>query len=122
MWIFQPHPEAEPSRGTASLDTQTNADMVLIPAVTALYERIVDSGLLVHRINISVNHVVEEEYRQYSLFSDEEELERNRKLQAAMLDIKKKYGRNAILKGMNLQDASTMKERNRQIGGHKSGE
>lgn len=114
--------EAEPSRGTASLDTQTNADMVLIPAVTALYERIVDSGLLVHRINISVNHVVEEEYRQYSLFSDEEELERNRKLQAAMLDIKKKYGRNAILKGMNLQDASTMKERNRQIGGHKSGE
>ena len=114
--------EAEPSRGTASLDTQTNADMVLIPAVTALYERIVDPGLLVHRINISVNHVVEEEYRQYSLFSDEEELERNRKLQAAMLDIKKKYGRNAILKGMNLQDASTMKERNRQIGGHKSGE
>ena len=110
------------SRGTASLDTQTNADMVLIPAVTALYERIVDPGLLVHRINISVNHVVEEEYRQYSLFSDEEELERNRKLQAAMLDIKKKYGRNAILKGMNLQDASTMKERNRQIGGHKSGE
>ena len=89
---------------------------------TALYERIVDPGLLVHRINISVNHVVEEEYRQYSLFSDEEELERNRKLQAAMLDIKKKYGRNAILKGMNLQDASTMKERNRQIGGHKSGE
>ena len=77
---------------------------------------------MVHRINISVNHVVEEEYRQYSLFSDEEELERNRKLQAAMLDIKKKYGRNAILKGMNLQDASTMKERNRQIGGHKSGE
>ena len=66
--------------------------------------------------------MVEEEYRQYSLFSDEEELERNRKLQAAMLDIKKKYGRNAILKGMNLQDASTMKERNRQIGGHKSGE
>lgn len=114
--------EAEPSRGTASLDTQTNADMVLIPAVTALYERIVNPGLLVHRINISVNHVVEEEYRQYSLFSDEEELERNRKLQAAMLDIKKKYGRNAILKGMNLQDASTMKERNRQIGGHKSGE
>ena len=114
--------EAEPSRGTASLDAQTNADMVLIPAVTALYERIVNPRLPVHRINISVNHVVEEEYSQYSLFADAEELERNRKLQTAMLDIKKKFGKNAILKGMNLQDASTMKERNRQIGGHKSGE
>ena len=66
--------------------------------------------------------MVEEEYSQYSLFADAEELERNRKLQTAMLDIKKKFGKNAILKGMNLQDASTMKERNRQIGGHKSGE
>lgn len=63
--------------------------------------------------------MVEEEYSQYSLFADAEELERNRKLQTAMLDIKKKFGKNAILKGMNLQDASTMKERNRQIGGHK---
>lgn len=66
--------------------------------------------------------MVEEEYSQYSLFADAEELERNRKLQTVMLDIKKKFGKNAILKGMNLQDASTMKERNRQIGGHKSGE
>lgn len=114
--------EAEPARGTASLEAETNADIILIPAVTALYERIVNPAYPIHRINISVNHVVEETYRQYSLFADAEELERNRKLQSAMLDIKKKYGKNAILKGMNLQDASTMKERNRQIGGHKSGE
>lgn len=112
----------EAARGTASLDMETNADMILIPAVTALYERIVDPALLIHRIHISVNHVVEEEYRQYSMFADQGELDRNRKLQNAMLDIKKKYGKNAILKGMNLQEASTMKERNRQIGGHKSGE
>ena len=75
----------------------------------------------IHRINISVNHVIEEEYRQYSMFTDVRELERNRKLQTAMLDIKKKFGKNAILKGINLQEASTMQERNQQIGGHKSG-
>lgn len=112
---------AEPARGTASLDMETNADIIMIPAITALYDRIVNPGFPVHRINITVNHVVEEEYRQYSLFADTEELERNRRLQTAMLDIKKKFGKNAILKGMNLQEASTMMERNRQIGGHKSG-
>ena len=111
----------ESSRGTASLDTETNADIILVPAVSALYERIANPELAIHRINISVNHVIEEEYRQYSLFADAGELERSRKLQTAMLDIKKKFGKNAILKGMNLQDASTMQERNQQIGGHKSG-
>ena len=55
------------------------------------------------------------------MFTDVRELERNRKLQTAMLDIKKKFGKNAILKGINLQEASTMQERNQQIGGHKSG-
>ena len=112
---------AEPSRGTASLDAETNADIILVPAVSALFEHIANPGLPIHRINISVNHVIEEEYRQYSMFTDAWELERNRKLQSAMLDIKKKFGKNAILKGMNLQDASTMQERNQQIGGHKSG-
>ena len=112
---------AEPSRGTASLDAETNADIILVPAVSALFERIANPGLPIHRINISVNHVIEEEYRQYSMFTDVQELERNRKLQTAMLDIKKKFGKNAILKGINLQEASTMQERNQQIGGHKSG-
>lgn len=111
----------ESSRGTASLDAETNADIILVPAVSALFERIANPELAIHRINISVNHVIEEEYRQYSMFTDVRELERNRKLQTAMLDIKKKFGKNAILKGINLQEASTMQERNQQIGGHKSG-
>ena len=111
----------ESSRGTASLDAETNADIILVPAVSALFERIANPKLAIHRINISVNHVIEEEYRQYSMFTDVRELERNRKLQTAMLDIKKKFGKNAILKGINLQEASTMQERNQQIGGHKSG-
>ena len=100
---------------------ETNADIILVPAVSALFERIANPELAIHRINISVNHVIEEEYRQYSMFTDVRELERNRKLQTAMLDIKKKFGKNAILKGINLQEASTMQERNQQIGGHKSG-
>ena len=111
----------ESSRGTASLDAETNADIILVPAVSDLFERIANPELAIHRINISVNHVIEEEYRQYSMFTDVQELERNRKLQTAMLDIKKKFGKNAILKGINLQEASTMQERNQQIGGHKSG-
>lgn len=112
---------AEHSRGTVTLDTETNADIIIIPAITKLYERIVNPLYPVRRIYITVNNVIPEEYSQYSLFADGESLEKNRRLQKAMIDIKNKYGKNAILKGMNLQKSSTAIERNRQIGGHKSG-
>ncbi len=111
----------EHSRGTVTLDTETNADIIIIPAITKLYERIVNPFYPIRRIYITVNNVVPEEYSQYSLFADAESLEKNRRLQRAMLEIKNKYGKNAILKGMNLQKNSTAIERNRQIGGHKSG-
>lgn len=109
------------AHGTVSLDTETNADLLILPAVTALYERIVNPAYHVRRMNISCNHVVPEEYHQYSFFVDAEELERNRKVQKAVLSIKNKYGKNAILKGMNLEEHATTRERNHQIGGHKSG-
>ena len=73
-------------------------------------------------INISFNNVVDEAYRQYDLFTDPVEMEKEHKLQQAMLDIKDRYGKNAILKGMNLQEGATTMERNRQIGGHRSGD
>lgn len=111
----------EHSRGTVTLDTETNADIIIIPAITKLYERIVNPLYPVRRIYITVNNVIPEEYSQYSLFADGESPEKNRRLQKAMIDIKNKYGKNAILKGMNLQKSSTAIERNRQIGGHKSG-
>ena len=66
--------------------------------------------------------MVDEAYEQYDLFTDPAELEKDRKLQMTVLDIKKKFGKNAIMKGMNLEDAATTRERNLQIGGHKSGE
>jgi DNA polymerase V len=107
-------------------------------AVTELYDRIVDRDLLVRRVNIVANHVIPEadtpktvEMEQMDLFTDYEalekrqaaekaELDRERKMQETMISIKKKYGKNAIIKGMNLEEGATAMERNRQIGGHKA--
>ena len=126
------------AHGTENLDRRTSSSSLLIEAMTRLYDRIVDPKLLIRRITISANRVVDEkvasekqEYQQLDLFTDYEalqkrrereqaELERERRMQDAMLTIKKKYGKNAILKGMNLQEGATAKERNEQIGGHKA--
>lgn len=110
------------AHGTVSLDTPTSSDVLLLPAVTGLYQRIVNPSYPIHRINITCNNVVPEEYHQYNFFQDSAELERNRKIQQAVISIKNKFGKDAILKGMNLEEGATTRERNHQIGGHKSGE
>ena len=110
------------AHGTTTPDVDTNSDVLLIPAVTALYERIVDPSYGIHRVNITCNNVMPEEYHQYHFFVDGEELERNRKMQQAVISIKNKFGKDAILKGMNFEEGATTRERNHQIGGHKSGE
>ena len=110
------------AHGTVSLDTETNADILIIPAITTLYERVVNPGYHVRRMNISCNNVVPEEFHQYNFFVDAAELERNRKVQKAVISIKNKFGKDAILRGMNLEENATTRERNHQIGGHKSGE
>lgn len=112
----------KPAHGTISLDTGTSADSVILPAIESLYRRIVNPHFHVRRFNISFNNIVPEEYRQYSIFDDIEELERNHTIQQTVLDIRKRFGKNAILKGMNLQKNATARERNMQIGGHKSGD
>lgn len=111
-----------PAHGTVSLSEDTNADMVILPAVTSLYEKIVNPLFPIRRVTISCNNVLPEECRQYSFFMDAAELERNRKMQKAVLEIKNKFGKNAILKGMNLEKGAMTRERNHQIGGHNSGE
>ncbi|MEE1356882.1 MAG: DNA repair protein, partial [Clostridia bacterium] len=103
------------------LSFATNADSVIVNAVCSLYDRIADKAGGIRRINISFNNVSAEDGVQYSLFDDTEALEHNRRIQNTMIDIKKKYGRNAILKGINYDACSTARERNMQIGGHKSG-
>jgi DNA polymerase V len=126
------------AHGSANLDRQTSSTKLILDSATKLFERIVDKNLLIRRVNITANHVVDEatvqkmnDFEQLDLFTDyiavqaikeaeEAELVREKGMQKAMLEIKKKYGKNAILKGMNLEEGATTIDRNRQIGGHKA--
>lgn len=126
------------AHGTASLSCHTASSKELIRAASDLFDRIVNPILLIRRLSITANHTVPERsvstpilYEQINLFTDyaalekrrkkkQAELERDKKLQQAILTIKKKYGRNAILRGMSLEDGATARERNKQIGGHKA--
>ena len=109
--------------GSAMLITSTNSYREMIPNMLALYERIVDKDKPIRRLSVSCNQVSEEgEGQQQTLFSDHRESERDKKLQKAALEIKKRFGNNALVRGMDLQEEATTMERNRQIGGHKSGE
>ena len=128
----------KPAHGTANIGRQTSSAKLLLDAVTDLFVRIVDKDLLIRRVNITANHVVDETavhkadtFQQLDLFTDyaaeqakkdaeEAKLAREKRMQQAMLEIKKKHGRNAILKGMNLEEGATAVDRNSQIGGHKA--
>lgn len=114
--------DSEPSSGTIGLIMMTNSYQLMIPSVLKLYRELVGKDKLIRRLNITCNNVVNEVYEQYNFFTDYAALERERKLQKATLEIKKRYGKNALVRGMNLQKEGTTLERNRQIGGHKSGE
>lgn len=109
-----------PSRGTIRLPFATNSARVMMEYVLRLYERTVNKKAPIRRFYLNYNYVVEEGYRQYDLFTDPIDLDRENKMQKAMLAVKKRYGKNAIVKGMNLEEGGTTMERNRQIGGHKS--
>lgn len=126
------------AHGTTSLDKPCSSSALIIDAVMELYDRIVDENLLIRRVNISANRVVDEksavtkdEFKQLDIFTDYEEMRkqealeeeamaREKQVQKAMLSIKKKYGKNAILKGMSLEEGATGMDRNEQIGGHKA--
>ncbi|MCQ2497840.1 MAG: DNA repair protein [Lachnospiraceae bacterium] len=113
----------EPVHGSFSLLNETNADVVLIPKMVELYNRIVDEAYPVRRINISANSIIADGYKQLSIFDTNEARmleEKNHKIQEAVLKVKEKYGKNSILKGMNLHEEATTIERNNQIGGHKA--
>lgn len=111
----------EPSHGTVSFDVATSSATMILPKVEELYMRIANRAGGIKKVSLTFNRVVPEGYGQYNLFVDPEETEREKKMQKAMLAIKKKYGKNAILKGMNLEEGAKTMERNQQIGGHRSG-
>ena len=126
------------AHGTENLGRYTSSTRVMMDAVTDLYERIADPALLVRRIYVVANHVFaegsepqERKYEQLSLFTDADALEREReqenlvlekekKIQDALLSIRDRYGKNAVLRGMNLTEGATMRDRNGQVGGHKA--
>lgn len=112
----------ESARGTVRFPFFTCSAQVMLPYMEELYDKIKDKSVPIRRINITFNNVEVETYRQYDLFTDPATLEKERSMQKAMLNIKRKFGKNAILKGMNLEESATTMERNRQIGGHKSGD
>jgi len=118
------------AHGTINLEYLTSAASKIREATEELYNRIVNKHLLIKRINLAVCNVVSEEeqkkeVRQFDLFTDYQHVEIDRKkeleeekVQNIMLKIKNKYGKNAILKGMNLIEGATIRDRNQQIGGH----
>jgi len=126
------------SHGTQNLERYTSSAMLIIDAAMKLFDRITNKKLLIRRLNIVANHVVYENeaackkhYEQMDLFTDytaeaeqekllDIELKRERQMREAILVVKKKHGKNAILKGMNFEDGATAKDRNEQIGGHKA--
>lgn len=127
------------AHGTINLDSHTSSTKKIMCAVTELYDRIANQNLLIRRLTLVANNVIDEAsaekqnstFEQMDLFTDyaaqEEkqkteqiELERERKIQEVTLALKKKYGKNAVLKAMNLEEGATAKERNAQIGGHKA--
>ena len=126
------------AHGTGNLTGYTSSTRKIIECMLRLYDQIIDKNLLIRRITLSFNHVQntasikkQATYEQMDLFTDykalenaqkeeSKELAREKKLQHAMLDIKKKFGKNAILKGINLEEGATARDRNEQIGGHKA--
>ena len=122
------------AHGTANLDRRTSSTRLIIDAVMDLFDRIVDENLLIRRINLVAANVLPEQavqqelsFQQMDLFADtkkqeeeEAQLEREKRRQQAVLSIRKKFGKNAILKGMNYEEGATTRDRNGQIGGHKA--
>lgn len=121
------------AHGTGNIDRYTASSKLIVDTTMELFDRIVDKSLLVRRINIAVcklqreKDVKDNQVEQLDLFTDyekknkqEENLKKEKRMQEAVINIKKKFGKNAILKGMNLEEGATAKERNSQIGGHKA--
>lgn len=125
------------AHGSINLPRHTSSSKIIIDHMMQLFDRVVDPNLLVRKITIGANHILnegdvpEEVQEQPDLFADHEalakqratedaELAKERRLQDALLSIKKQFGKNAVLKAMSLQEGATAKDRNQQVGGHKA--
>ena len=114
----------KPAHGSVDLNGHTSSSDYILKSVTKLYNRIVNPGLTVHRLNVTAQNVISEsdaQPRQLDLFGENAPTDgRERRRQEAVLAIRSKYGKNSILRGMNFEEGSTARERNGQVGGHKA--
>ena len=110
----------KPAHGTANIGYYTSSQTVMADAVMKLFDRIVNPKLTVRRLNLVAADIVDASHEQYDLFTDVQKQEREKKRLKAELLIKKRFGKNAIVKGMDLQEGATTIERNGQIGGHRA--
>ena len=113
----------KPAHGSINLGRHTSSTAAIVGAIAELFSKITDKNLTVRRMAVVANHVVREEEagaEQLDLFAKREDPLRERSRQEAILSIRKKYGKNAILKGINFEEGATAIERNLQIGGHKA--
>ena len=121
-WYGRPTPK--PAHGSVKLDNPTSSTTLIMKAVTELFQRIADPSLFVRRVYVVAAHVLPEDKvagRQLSLFDENPvDLEKERRQQEAILAIRQRFGKNAILKGMNFEEGATTRDRNNQIGGHKA--
>ena len=110
----------KPSRGSRKITNCTNSYRILLEEFTLLFNKIVDRNYPIRHIGIGFGNVKDELYQQYDLFANIEDIEKEQKLQSALVEIRNKYGKNSALKGMNLLDKATACYRNTTIGGHKA--
>lgn len=114
----------KPAHGSWSLGMETNSSKLIVDGFVSLFERITNKNWLIRRMNITANNTIPKELRQPGLFDDVQETEiglnqkKEDNLQKARLEIIRKFGKNAILKGVNLEEGATTRDRNMQIGGH----
>ena len=111
--------ERRPLSGSQTLHVTTSSNRILTEAMMELFDKIAVRDYYYRRVYIGFNNLKDESMEQFDLFTNPEDLARDRRIQQAAIDIKKKFGKNAILKGMNLEEAGTTIERNGQIGGHR---
>ena len=109
------------SGGTAALPTPANSPQLIVPLLLRQFDEKTDHRLLYRRLGVCANDIAEDDgFFQANLFIDTCALEKDRRLSGALLDVRRKYGANAIFNGMNLQEGATALERNMQIGGHRA--
>lgn len=106
------------SGGSMSITNTTNSYKILLPYFLELYDKTTSKNLKIRRITIGFNDVKDEIYEQYDLFTDVEEASKDVKLQKTLVEIKNKYGKSSILRGMNLEEGATTLKRNKLVGGH----